>query len=159
MTIEYALTRSEIVTGYFRSLLASPRFLATILAYALLLSGIVLTSTGAFSRSFSLTDAANAALVALGFVLLLPALLFIRAKTSLRTLTISPEGISTRIGLRNGQLLWKKVKVIKETASFILVSGTGGNAFFIPERAFSEPEDKSKFVAQMRSWASQSAAH
>ncbi len=51
MTIEYALTRVEIVRGFFRSLGSSPRYLVTVLCYALVMSGIVLVGTGAFSRS------------------------------------------------------------------------------------------------------------
>jgi len=153
MTIEYALTRVEIVGGYFRSLLNSPRYLATICAYALAFGTVVLVSTGAFSRPLRPWDAAIVAIAALGFIFLMPIMLFIRGKTSKRSLTIFPDGISTEIGSLKAQLAWRKVKLIVETDSYILVSGASGNAFFIPARAFSHSEEKTEFATKAKNWA------
>ena len=108
MTIEYALTRVEIVQGFLRSLGSSPRYLITVLCYALVMSGIVLVGTGAFSRSLTLWDAVTAVLTAGGFMLFLPVMLFIRGKTSNRSLTVSAEGISTEIGSLKAQIPWRK---------------------------------------------------
>jgi hypothetical protein len=44
MTIEYALTRIEIVRGFLRSLASSPRYLLTFILYALLMSTVVLAT-------------------------------------------------------------------------------------------------------------------
>ncbi len=153
MTIEYALTRVEIVRGFFRSLGSSPRYLVTVLCYALVMSGIVLVGTGAFSRSLTLRDAVTAVLTAGGFMLFLPVMLFIRGKTSNRSLTVSAEGISTEIGSLKAQIPWRKVKVILETDRYVLVSRASGNAFFIPSRAFSGPEQKAAFVTKIKHWA------
>lgn len=143
MTIEYALTRVEIVRGFLRSLGSSPRYLVTVLCYALVMSGIVLVVTGAFSRALTMRDAVTAVLTAGGFMLFLLVMLFIRGKTSNRSLTVSAEGISTEIGSLKAQIPWRKVKVILETDRYVLVSRASGNAFFIPSRAFSGPEQKS----------------
>ena len=87
MNIEYALTRVEIVRGFLRSLGSSPRYLVTVLCYALVMSCIsLLVGTGAFSRSLTLKDTVTAVLTAGGFMLFLPVMLFIRGKTSNRSL-------------------------------------------------------------------------
>ena len=122
MTVEYALTRIEIVQGFFRSLRNSPRYLATVLSYALVMSGVVLASKGAFSRSLTLKDAVAAALAAGGFMIFLPIMLFLRGKTSTRSLTVSPEGISTEIGSLKASTPWHKVKVIVKTDRYVLFS-------------------------------------
>ncbi len=158
MTIEYALTRIEIVQGFLRSLASSPRYLLTVLLYALVMSGVVLVSTGAFSRSLTLKDAISAALAAGGFMIFLPVMLFIRGKTSRRSLTVSSEGMSTEIGLLKGQIPWRKVKVIVGTDRYVLVSRANGNAFFIPSRAFSGPEHQAEFVTKIRGWANLAGA-
>jgi hypothetical protein len=153
MTIEYALTRTEILQGYFRSLWSSPRYLVTILLYALVMSAIALTSVGAFSRPLRLTDAVIALLAAVGFLLFMPVMLFIRAKTSKRSLTVLPEGITTEIGSCKAQIPWKKVKIISATDRYVLVSRASGNAFFIPSRAFSTSGQQAEFVSKTKDWA------
>jgi hypothetical protein len=154
MTIEYALTRVEIVRGFLRSLRSSPRYLVTVLFYAPVMSGIVLAGTGAFSRPLTPRDAVTAVLTAAVFMLFLPVMLFIRGKTSNRSLTVSAEGISTEIGSLKAQIPWRKVKVILETDRYILISRASGSAFFIPSRAFSGPEQKAEFVTKIKHWVS-----
>lgn len=153
MTIEYALTRTEIVLGYFRSLRSSPKHLSIILLYALGMAILTLAMIGAFSRPLMLGDIAAAVASAAGFVVLMSAVLFIRAKTSTRSLTISPEGISTRIGTIQARIPWHKFKVISATDHRILLARMNGNAFFIPNRAFSSSEHKIEFVDNIRRWA------
>ncbi len=81
--------------------------------------------------------------------------LFLRAKTSMRSLTASPEGISTQIDSMNVRIPWQKVKVISETPRFVLVSGSSGNAFYIPNRAFTDPDQKAQFVDQLKQWSNE----
>jgi hypothetical protein len=88
--------------------------------------------------------------------LILPVMLFIRGKTATRSLTVSPEGITTEIGRLKAQLPWSKIKIIQSTADSILISGATGNAFFIPTRAFASPEQKEEFVAKTLAWAKSS---
>ena len=158
MTIEYALTRIEIVQGFFRSLATSRRYLVTVLSYALVMSGVVLVSRGAFSRSFTLKDVVIGAFAAGGFMIFLPAMLFIRGKTAKRSLTISSEGITTEIGSLNARIPWRKVKIIAKTDRYVLISRANGNAFFIPSRAFSGPEQQAEFVTKIQNWTNPSAA-
>jgi hypothetical protein len=152
MTIDYALTRTENVQGYFRSLRNSPRFLITILLYSFGFSVLFMMSSGPLSRILTLHGALTAAVTTLAFIFLLPVILFIRAKTARRSLTISADGISTEIGSLTGIVPWSKIKTFKETEHSILVAGANGNAFFIPHRAFIDPAHKAEFATQIKNW-------
>jgi hypothetical protein len=158
MTIQYALTRTEIAAGFFRSMRISPKFLITICCYAVCCSGLFLAASGSFSRPLEPQDALKASFFAIGFFLFMPAYLFLRGKTSLRTFTISPEGISTEIGSMKAQRPWSAIKIVAESEKHVLLAGASGNAFFIPSRAFSNPEQKTEFVAKIKAWKSVEAA-
>jgi hypothetical protein len=153
MTIEYALTRAEILKGFLRSLSTSPSYLLTILLYALVMSVVVLISRGALLHSLTRADIIAAIFAAGGFMIFLPAMLFVRGKTSKRSLTVSAEGMSTEIGKLKAQVPWRKIKLIVETNRYVLVSRANGNAFFIPSRAFSGPEHQAEFVTKIKGWA------
>ncbi len=150
MTIEYSLTRTEIVHAHFKSLASSTRYLLIILLYVLLVSGATLVGRGVFSRPLTFTDWVIAVEAAVSFLVFFPVMLFIRAKTSKRSLTVSSEGISTEIGSLRGRIPWKKIKFISDTERYVIVSRTNGNAFFIPSRAFSSPEQKAEFILKIR---------
>ena len=153
MTIEYALTRTEVVTGFYRSLWSSPRYLAFLVICVLALFILGPQAGEGFSHPFTLRAAISAVLGTLcTFLLLVPLILFIRAKTATRSLTISPEGILTEIGSLNGQVAWCKIKTVQEKQSFVLLANTNGNAFFIPNRAFATPEQKIEFVTKSQAW-------
>jgi hypothetical protein len=159
MTIEYALTRTEVVTGFFRSLWSSPRYLAFLVICVLALFIFGPQAGEGFSHPFTLRAAISAVLGTLcTFLLLVPLILFIRAKTATRSLTISPEGISTEIGSLNGQVAWRKIEVVKEKEGFVLIASASGNAFYVPNRAFATPEQKREFVAKAEVWAKASRA-
>jgi hypothetical protein len=149
MTVEYSLTRSEIVQGFFRSLVNSRKYLATILLWGIALAVFGLVLDGAISYTPTSKDAVTAAEWFIGFLIFLPIWLFIRGKTSQRSLTISPNGIPTAIGSKTGKIPWRRIKTLAVTGQDLLVAGTGGNAFFIPNRAFSTPAHRADFLAQM----------
>jgi hypothetical protein len=153
MTIEYALTRVEILRGFFGSLRASRKYLITILTYSLVVGSMVPLGRGALSRPLRPNDIVSFLGGVVGFMLFLPLMLFIRAKTSSRSLTISAVGISTTIGSLVGDIFWRQIGAVEEGDAFVLIARTNGNAFFIPDRAFSSPEERVKFVDQARSWA------
>src|SRR5690348_11432667 len=156
MTIEYALTRTEIVRGYFRGLRTSPKFLSIILFYAGFFAFVVLATWGAFSRPLTISNVAGDAIafvaIAACFILLLPAWLFVGAKTSKRSFTISPEGIATRIGILQGQTPWRQIKIASVTEQDVLIARGNGSAYFIPNRAFYSAEEKAEFADKLRDW-------
>jgi hypothetical protein len=116
------------------------------------LSVFELLISGAFSRPLTIQDGATAAIIVFAFFVFMPAFLFLRGKTSLRTLTISPQGIDTEIGKMKAQRPWSQIKIVSEARDYVLIGGASGNAFFIPNRAFSMPEQKSEFVAKISTW-------
>jgi YcxB-like protein len=154
LTIEYALRRSEIFQSYWRSIARSPKFRNTILLYSIAIGLITLLIRVLFSEPLRAGDVVGAALWAVGFFLFIPFWMFIRGKTAKRTLTVSLDGIATEIGRIKAQIPWSKVRMITETPQFILIAHTKGNAFFVPNRAFSEPSQKVEFLDAVRQWVS-----
>lgn len=152
MTVEYALTRTEIVRGFFRSLSMSPKFRAMILFNSALIGMLVLVLRVALSRSFKTWDVFVAVAWAVGLLAFMPLWLFIRGKTGKRTLTISPDGIYTEIGKIRAQVPWRKVTLVTDSGQFILIAKRGGNSFFIPVRAFSELNNRDQFLAEIDRW-------
>jgi len=152
MTIKYALTRDEIVRSYFRSLGSSPKFLLMIPMYSVGLGVLSLAIGGAFSRSLTAGDAISALAWAVGAFLFMPLWLFVRGKTKERTLSISVQSISTEIGSRKGEVPWGKVRLVENAGCHVLIVGATGNAFLIPGRAFSGPEQQAQFVQEINSW-------
>jgi YcxB-like protein len=152
MTIQYALTRGEIVRSYFRSLGSSPKFLSMILIYSVGLGLLSLAISGAFSRSLTTGDAIGAVACAAGAFLFMPLWLFVRGKTDKRTFSISAQGISTEIGSRKGAVPWGKVRLVENAGRHVLIVGATGNAFLIPTRAFNGPEQQAQFVQEIANW-------
>lgn len=156
ITIEYALTRTEIVRGYFKGLRTSPKFLSIILVYAAVLSILVLATFGALSRPLTIhnvvVDAIAFVAIATCFIVFLSIWLFIGAKTSKRSFTISPEGISTRTGKLQAQTPWRQIKIVTVTDQSILLARANGNAYFVPNRAFSSLEERAEFADKVRIW-------
>ena len=150
LTVEYALTRREIFRFFLQAMTGSPKFLGTILPYSVAIGIMILLIRAMILRSLTLNDAIIAAAWALGFLMFIPMWTSIRGKTAKRTLTVSSKGISTEIGRIKGQVPWDKVRVINDSAQFVLIARTNGNAFFIPHRAFSGPEARSAFVTAIR---------
>jgi hypothetical protein len=106
------------------------------------------------SRRLGGPEILSAFIVFAAVLVLLPVMLFLSAKTEERVLTISPAGISTTIGKKSGQIPWNAVRVIIDGGTFVLIARNNGNAFFIPNRAFSGPTDRSRFLQQLASWRS-----
>jgi hypothetical protein len=152
MTIKYKLTRSEIVRSYFRSLGSSPKFSSMILIYSVAVGLMFLVMSGAFSRSLTARDALTALAVSAGLFLFMPLWLFVRGKTAERTLSISERGISTEIGSLKGEVPWGKVRLVQDTGHHVLIVRGTGNAFLIPRRAFSSPEQLTQFVQEVDGW-------
>jgi hypothetical protein len=154
LTIEYALTRSEIFRSFLRSMADSPKFRRTILLYSVGFGVINLLLRTIPARSITLMDVTSAAAWAVGLLVFIPLWVFIRGKTTKRTLTISREGISTEIGRHNSQIPWNKISIVTETPRFVLIARANGNALFIPDRAFSGVEHRQHFVAEIKGWMS-----
>jgi hypothetical protein len=149
LTIEYALARGEIVRGFFQSVGGSKSFRLSLLRKAAFLGLFVFLLRAAIMRSVSLQDGLIAVAFGLGVLFFLPLALFMLGKTGKRTLTLSDEGISTEIGALKGTVPWHKVKLVSDTGQFILITNSRGNAFIVPSRAFSGPEQRALFLSAL----------
>jgi YcxB-like protein len=156
MRIRYALTKAEIVRGVFLGLTRSPRLLTIVLLGTFWPGLLYLAMNGAFSRGLTAGDIKVALEITVAVLIFLPLWIFVRGKTAERTLDVSEDGISTRIGSLSGQVPWAKVKTVSDAGSYVLVIGSSGNAFFIPGRAFSVPDQKAEFLAKINAWRSSS---
>ena len=152
LTIEYALTRREVLLSFLRSLAVSPRFRRAILLYAAAVALLVSLIRTSILRSFTATDALIAVCSGAGYLVFISVWITLRGKTSKRTLTISSRGIATKIGRLKAEIPWSKIGSIADTSKFVLIARTNGNAFFVPNRAFSSPEQRGEFSAKITAW-------
>ena len=156
MTIKYALTKAEVAWFFVLGLGKSPRLLVIVLVVSLWPGFVWLSMNGAFSHVFSIGNAIAALGWAISAFCLLVVWIFIRAKTSERTLNTSEEGISTVIGSLKGEVPWAKVKDVADAGRYILILGKSGNAFFIPTRAFSGSDQRKQFLSEIDRWRTNS---
>jgi YcxB-like protein len=152
MTLKYALTRLEILRFFLMSLALSPRLLITVVTLCLFPGIVRLSVQGFMLPSVTVSDLIGDCYWTLWAFPLLLFLITVRGKTSERTLTVSEEGISTSIGSLKGQVSWSKIKTVRETTDYVLIARSSGNAFFVPERAFSGPGQKAQFLSDISRW-------
>lgn len=152
MTIKYALTRAEIVRVFLASIGRSPRILTIVLVFSLLPGMASIAMAFASGRTLITRDVFFAIAWTLGMFCFVIAMVFVRGKTQERTLSISEQGISTQTGSVDAQLPWSGVKEVKDSGSYILIVGRTGNSFFVPPRAFDGPEERDRFLSEIRRW-------
>jgi hypothetical protein len=152
MTINYSLTRFEIVRTYLFVIPRSPRILTVVLIISAWPGFIRLSTKWALSHSLSFGDLLAAIVWMVVVFLLLLIWVFLRAKTTVRTLSISEQGVSTEIGRIKADYAWTKVKEIKDVGPYILVVNRSGNAFFIPNRAFTDSNQRAEFLLKLNQW-------
>jgi hypothetical protein len=152
MTIKYTLTRAEIVRVFLVGLGRSPRILTVVLILASIPASVSLITAGVLSQGFNFRNVMTGLIwLIIGFCSVV-GIVFARAKTEERTLSVSQSGISTQIGSIRGERPWSKVQEIKISGSYILIVGTTGNSFFIPARAFSGSNQRDEFVSEVKNW-------
>lgn len=152
ITLEYALTRSEVARSYFQAIGRSPEYLRRVLMVAAACAVAQMCLRALVIGHFGGPEILSAVIVFVLVLAVLPIGLSLRAKTDKRTLTVSPHGISTSIGKKSAHIPWKKVKIVKHSGTFVLIAGMSGNAFFIPGRAFASPGDRTRFLEQIGVW-------
>jgi len=140
ITIKYALTRAEILRVFLVGLGQSPRIIAVVLCFSLLPGLASLASAFLSSGAVTTRDVTIALAWTIGMFCLVVVMVFARGKTAERTLSVTEQGFSTKIGSINAQRPWTKVKEIKDSGSYILIVSKSGNSFFVPSRAFSGPD-------------------
>jgi len=152
LTIEYSLSRNEILRSFWISVAMSPKFRQTIILYSIAAGVFLLLLRVFVSHSLRWVDVIVAALWAICFFIVLPFWMFVTGKTAKRTLTVSGNGIATEIGRIKARIPWNKIRVIADTPQFVLIVRTNGNAFFIPNRAFSGSDHRTQFLTAVGHW-------
>ena len=113
---------------------------------------ILLFSENEFADGLHVRDLLAALIYTAVTFLLLLLWVFLRAKTKERTLSISEQGIHTDIGRIKADYPWTKVKQIKDVGQYLLVVNRAGNAFFIPNRAFTTAQARTEFLELANEW-------
>jgi hypothetical protein len=65
-------------------------------------------------------------------------------------LTVDPEAITEATALREVRTRWAAVEQVVEAKDHLFVYVSGSTAFVVPRSAFGQPEEASRFVAQVR---------
>jgi len=146
MDIEYQIKRIDLVKAYFYNLLHSPRTRLIVFGAALLYFVFHLFLRYRSQSNLAPNDLVVATLLAIAFILVIPAISFITAKTQKRTLSINAEGIETKIGAKEGKIPWNGVDSITATQDRILITGKNANAFTIPVSAFKDSKQRQRFL-------------
>jgi hypothetical protein len=146
MVIEYQIKRIDPVKSYFFNLRHSKKTQIFVFGSAALIIFLTLSSLYNAHRSLVPSDFLAAFLFGLGFIVLIPTLNFLTAKTQMRTFSISPQGIETKIGRHAGKIPWYAVDSIIATQDRILITGMSANTFTIPSRAFASDEVRNQFI-------------
>ncbi len=153
MTITYSHTRFEIVRTYLFVLPRSPRILTVVLIVCAWPGFVRLSTKWGLSHHLGAEDFLAALVWMVVVFLLLLIWVFLRAKIKVRSLSISGQGVYTEIGRIKADYPWSKVKEIKDVGSYILVVNRSGNAFFIPNRAFTDPNQRADFLQKLNQWS------
>jgi hypothetical protein len=142
--IEYSSRRKEIWNWYWRAW--RERFWKIHLIVILLVVG-----TGCFYANIQGTLSATTFLLSLclGFLLILGMVIYpqVMFKSQLRTLEISPDGISTTRGTCSAKRTWNDIQSVSDQDGNIVVLGRNGNAFIVPPRAFASMEEFQRFLS------------
>jgi hypothetical protein len=146
VVIEYQVKRFDLVRAYFYSLQHSKRTRFIVLGAAILFFAYSLFFRYRIYGGLVFYDFVLAFLFTIGLILAVPVYYFITANMQKRILSINPEGIETRIGSKEGKVLWKAVDGIDSTQDRILIIGKNANAFSIPASAFKSSEQRRSFI-------------
>jgi len=152
ITLHYALTRAEIVRYFLLGLRRSPRLLGTVVLYSVILGLAYPATSGALFRQLSFRNGITDIAWVIGGFCVMVLLIFFRGKTEVRTLNVTETGITTEIGSLKGSAPWKTIAVVDDVGKYVLIARANGNAFFIPSRAFTGPEEQVQFHAQTCGW-------
>ena len=146
MQIEYKVKRTDLAKAYFYNLRHSPRTGLIIFGVACVLAALNLYQR--YQKAGEITPVSVVAAVGwgVGFILVIPVLTMVLAKTQTRKLSLTAEGIETSIGSQQGRIPWKAVESIKAVGEMIIITGKTANTFTIPGSAFIDDEQRKRFI-------------
>jgi len=77
-------------------------------------------------------------------MVLYPQMMF---KPQSRLLIIDSDGLDTVIGTRRAKRTWGDIRSVADDGGYIIITGTNGNAFVVPPRAFPSPTARASFLS------------
>lgn len=157
-TVEYALTRGEVWRWYWQAW-AKPAGLWRFQVLVGLIVAIAVTlpyiGTATVASQFLST-----ALVAIFTVMFISCCWpQIKYKSQQRKLSIDQVGITTEIGKLREEIPWEKIKNVAQQADTLIITGKNGNAFIVPNRAFTSSVQRDEFLQAAQAWHSQAATN
>ena len=106
MTVEYALSRTEVMKGYFYSLKYAASFRWRLILVALGFGPLVLGERRLGSDGLRASDARMSLLWSIGLLVLMPLWLALRLKRHTRRLELTSEGVVLVVGNQTKRLSW-----------------------------------------------------
>jgi hypothetical protein len=151
ITLRYTSARAEVWQWYWR--LWRKRFWMHHAYYLVCILVIAISLDGHWPprKDNVLIGLLIAAAIVAAFIAF-PQIMF---KPEERTLTVSEDGITTRIGKKTGTAKWEEIATIQDLPQMTAVMSKSGNAFLIPHRAFNSENEKSDFLTAVRTWQAQ----
>ena len=151
MTVAYHSTRAGVAKWYWYSLRHNRLHQAVEAAWLSLLMYMGFSWSRTHGWGPVGCVAAGVAIAMVGAVLS-AAYPQLRFKPQERTLTASPDGLSSSIGSRSRTMAWSKVGDVVEWDGVVRVTSRYGNAMLIPFEAFGSTKERQEFVSSCRTW-------
>lgn len=152
MTVQYALTRKEILQGLGLTLRQSPAVLVQFVLIALVSGVLALLTRSGFQLGRVSEHVGWGLAWGFGALVFLPVWVFLRGKTSMRTLRVGPDGIDTEIGTLSKHVPWRSIEIFQDIGGYLLIGRKNGNLLFVPKRAFSQEVPCDAFVREIQSY-------
>lgn len=144
VTVQYRLRRRDMWRAYW---------FAWRNGWVLKASQVMMAGVMFFAVFVWRNDVAMASLAAVAIVVWLPLYPLLRFRPQTRTLTITPEGISTHIESRwFREEVWSRINSIERRGDRLYLMGHGANLFGVADRAFPSDAERDAFEEQARTW-------
>ena len=156
MRVEYASSRAEVAGWYWHSLTHNGTHLRNWLISLLFVGAAVFVGQRAAGAALAkaLGMGALTAVLAALFFALYPQLRF---KPQTRILTIATEGLSTTINAKSRNYSWSEVASVTLVRGRVYIGISNGNAFVVPSRAFTSPQQQEEFLQRCSEWRANSS--
>ena len=148
ITLRYTSARSEVWQWYWR--LWRKRFWMHHAYYLVCILIIAISLDGHWPpRSENVLVGLLIAGAIIASFVAAPQIMF---KPQERTLTVSEDGIITKIGKKTGSAKWEEITAIQDLPQITALLKKNGNAFLIPRRAFNSETERSDFLTAVKNW-------
>ena len=150
MTVEYALSRGEVVKAYFYSWRYSSSFRRQMVIVALSIGLFIVCERWLVAGGVHASDLRVGAFWGVGLFAFMPIWLALRAKRGQRRLELSDGGIVTAISGSTMRVPWSALSSVSDAKEFVIIARRNMNAFYVPRRAFADDHERGRFLESAR---------